>query len=52
VRDVYAQVVAAGTRYAESTVSKTMQRMKSPPTRAPLVSLERAGPEGFRVAAS
>jgi hypothetical protein len=27
VREVYAEMVAAGTRYAESTVFKTMQRM-------------------------
>jgi hypothetical protein len=50
VRDVYAEMMRAGTRYAESTVFKTMQRMKSPPERPPYIRLERAGREGFRVA--
>jgi hypothetical protein len=50
VRDVYAEMVAAGTGYAESTVFKTMQRMKEAPKRPPVVQLERAEPEGFRIA--
>jgi hypothetical protein len=49
VRDVYEEMVAAGTWYAESTVLKTMQRMKEAPKRPPTVQLERAEPEGFRV---
>jgi len=49
VRSVYAEMLAAGTAYAESTVFKTMQRMKDPPKRAPYVRLERAGKEGFRI---
>jgi hypothetical protein len=43
-------MVTAGTTYAESTVFKTMQRMKAPPTRPPYIRLERSGPEGFTVA--
>ena len=49
VRDVYSEMVAAGTGYAESTVFKTMQRMKEAPKRPPTVQLERAEPDGFRV---
>jgi hypothetical protein len=45
---VYAEMLAAGTRYAESTVFKTMQRMKSPADRAPWIVLEQTG-AGFRV---
>jgi hypothetical protein len=41
-------VVAAGTRYAESTVFKAMQRMKAPADRAPWIVLEETG-AGFRV---
>jgi hypothetical protein len=50
-RSVYAEMVAAGTRYAESTAFKTMQRMKQPSPRPPFVRLERVGREGFRVVA-
>jgi len=50
VCDVYQEMVQAGTRYAECTVFKTMQRMKEPPERPPFVLLERAGREGFRLA--
>lgn len=50
VRDVYAEMAVAGTKYAESTVFKTMQRMKAPPQRSPMIQLERAGQEGFRIA--
>ena len=49
VRDIYEEMVAVGTRYAESTVFKTMQRMKAPPDRPPFVRLARAGPDGFRL---
>jgi hypothetical protein len=35
VREIYAEMLATGTRYAESTVFKTMQRMKAPPVRVP-----------------
>ena len=52
VRDVYAEMMAAGTGYAESTVFKTMQRMKEEPKRPPTVQLERADPDGFRVVES
>jgi hypothetical protein len=48
VREVYAEMLAAGTRYAESTVFKTMQRMKVPAGRAPWIVLEQTG-AGFRV---
>src|SRR5258708_1758219 len=34
LREVYAEMVAAATFYAESTVFKTMQRMKKPASRA------------------
>jgi hypothetical protein len=50
VREVYAEMMAGRTRYAESTVFKTMQRMKDPPRRPPLVRLERIEDEGFRMA--
>src|SRR4029077_5080376 len=50
VREVYAEMVATGTRYAEPTVFKTMQRMKEPPARPPCARLERAGRAGFRLA--
>ena len=50
VRAVYAEMLAAGTVYSESTVFKTMQRMKAPPVRPPFLRLERAGGDGFRVA--
>jgi hypothetical protein len=49
VRDVYTAMVAAGTRYVEPTVFKTMQRMKAPPERPPFIRLEPAGREGFRL---
>lgn len=48
VHEVYAEMLALGTRYAESTVFKTMQRMKEPPKRPPFVRLTRSGAEGFR----
>ncbi len=41
-------VVEALVRYAESTVFKTMQRMKAPAGRAPWIILEQTG-AGFRV---
>ena len=50
VGDVYGEMVSAGTRYAESTVFKTMQRMKTPADRPPYVRLVRAGRKGFRLA--
>jgi hypothetical protein len=48
VREVYAEKQSTGTRYAESTVFKTMQGMKEPPGRAPWIVLEQTG-AGFRV---
>ena len=50
VRDVYGQMVAAGTVYAETTVFKTMQRMKEAPKRPPMIQLERVAGDGFRIA--
>ena len=50
VREVYAEMTAAGTCYAEPTVFKTMQRMKDDPRRPPTVRLERSGTEGFWIA--
>lgn len=49
VEEVYAEMLATGTSYAESTVFKTMQRMKEPTTRPPYARLERVGREGFRL---
>jgi quinol monooxygenase YgiN len=49
VREVYAEMQAGGTGYAEPTVSKAMQRMKEMPVRPPYVQLERAGRGGFRL---
>lgn len=49
VREVFPEMLQAGTRYAESTVLTTMQRMKEPPQRPPFIRLERAGREGFRL---
>ena len=39
VRDIDAEMVAAGTQYAESTVFKTVQRMKASPVRPPYARL-------------
>jgi hypothetical protein len=50
VREVCAEMLAAGTRYAKSTVFKTMQRMKAPAGRAPWTVLEQSG-AGFRLSA-
>jgi hypothetical protein len=56
VRGVYVEMMGGGTRYAESTVFKTMQRMKDDPKmkdgpkRPPTVRLESSGTEGFRIA--
>ena len=50
VQAVYAEMAAAGTRYAQSTVLKTMQRMKQRPGRPPFVRLSRSGTGGFRLA--
>jgi hypothetical protein len=43
VRDVYAEMVAAGTRYVKSTVFKTMQRMKEPLERPPVLCMRQSG---------
>jgi hypothetical protein len=51
VREVYAEMLARGTVYAETTVFKTMQRMKEPPVRPPFERLERVGRAGFRLVA-
>jgi poly(3-hydroxybutyrate) depolymerase len=50
VRQVYAEMVARGTAYAQVTVSKTMQRMKEEPVRPPYGRLERVGRRGFQLA--
>jgi Fe2+ or Zn2+ uptake regulation protein len=47
--EVYTQMVAQGTSYAEPTVYNAMQRMKVPDPRLPDVLLERAGKSGFRL---
>jgi hypothetical protein len=52
VREIFAEMLARGTGYAETTVFKTMQRMKNEPKRPPTVRLERSGTEGFRIAES
>jgi hypothetical protein len=49
VRDVYVEMLATGTSYAESTVFKTMQRMKDPAARPPFAQLERGATGGFRL---
>ena len=49
VREVYAEMVARGTAYVESTAYITMQRMKEPAVRPPYERLERVGREGFRL---
>lgn len=51
VREVYAEMTANGTAYAELTVSKAMQRMKEADPRLPDVRLERSGTIGFRLVA-
>jgi hypothetical protein len=48
VRAVYGEMLAAGTRNAESAVFKTIQRMKAPAGRAPWIVFEQTG-TGFRV---
>jgi len=45
-------MLARGSGYAESTVFKTMQRIKNEPKRPPTVRLERSGTEGFLIAES
>lgn len=50
--EVYAEMQASGTAYAERTVLKTMQRMKEPPVRPPFVRLDRGGRAGFRLKGS
>ena len=49
VCEVYTEMVASGTRYAELTVFKTMKRMKEPTGRPPYMGLERVAREGFRI---
>jgi hypothetical protein len=49
VREVYGEMTARDTPYAEPTVFKTMQRMKDLPVRPPYERLERVGREGFRL---
>jgi hypothetical protein len=49
VREVYAQMVIAGTAYAEPTTYKAMQRMKLADPRLPGVRLERVGRDGLRL---
>ena len=50
VRQVHAEMVAAGCAYTEAVAFKTMQRMKAAPVRPPLARLERFGRAGFRLA--
>jgi hypothetical protein len=49
VSEVYAEMLARGTAYAEATVFKTMQRMKEVSVRPPYLRLERAGRDRFRL---
>jgi hypothetical protein len=49
VGEIYAQMVSAGTPYAEGTVFKTMQRTKAPAARPPYGRLARVGRDGFRL---
>jgi hypothetical protein len=51
VREVFNEMTGCGAAYAESTVFKTMQRMKEPPARPPYTHLERVGRQGFRLKA-
>jgi len=48
VRQVYAEMLAAATRYAESTVFKPMQRIEAQAGRARWIVLEQTG-AGFRI---
>ena len=48
VDEVYAERLAAGTSYAESTVFQTLQRLKAPAGRAPWILLEQTS-AGCRV---
>jgi hypothetical protein len=48
-REVYAQMVTAGTAYEELTAYKAMQRMKRADPRLPGIYLERTGRDGFRL---
>jgi hypothetical protein len=48
-QQVYVEMRARGTTYAELTVLRTMQRMKDEPIRPPYARLEHVGGEGFRV---
>jgi hypothetical protein len=50
VRHVHAEVVANGTKCAQVTVFKTMQRMKEEPVRPQYGRLERVGRKGFQLA--
>ena len=49
VREVNVEMQATGSSYAESTVFKTMQRMKEPAARPPYAQLERGATGGFRL---
>ena len=49
VREVYAAMVAAGTRWSRETVAKTMLRMTRPARRPPYLQLERVGTNLYRV---
>jgi hypothetical protein len=51
VREVYAEMVAGGTAYAEPTAYITMQRMKEPAVRPPYARLEQVPRKGFRLLA-
>jgi len=50
VREVYEEMVARGTVYAEPTVFQTMQSVKNTTARPPYERLEHVGREGFRLA--
>ncbi len=47
--EIFREMVAAGTGYAEGNVFKTIQRMKRGSRRPPHARVERVGPSGFRL---
>jgi hypothetical protein len=49
VREVYVEMLAQGTSYAESMIVRTMECMKDPSPRPPNARLERVGRQGFRL---
>jgi len=48
-REIFQEMVAAGTGYVEANVFKTIQRMKHGSPRPPYARVERVGASGFRL---